>query len=84
MKLIRFTLYVEPDVVAALSWLAVMTGSPKMYLAGELLKKAVDEAVNDLMERQEQALLDLDEERSDEEPPLSFMDVDDELSQFNE
>jgi hypothetical protein len=47
-----------------------MTRTPKMYLGGELLKRAVEQAVNELQDMLDQELTDMDEARSDEEPGL--------------
>jgi hypothetical protein len=74
----RFTIYVDSDTVAALSWLSAMVRAPKMYLGGELLKRAVEQAVNELHDKLEQELLDMDEERTDQVPEIPFEMLDDE------
>jgi hypothetical protein len=49
-----------------------------MYLGGELLKRAVEQAVNELQDMLDQELTDMDEERCDMEPDLYDAMLDDE------
>jgi predicted transcriptional regulator len=77
-KIYRFTIYADDDTIAALSWLAAMTRTPKMYLGGELLKRSVEQAVNELQDMLDQELTDMDEARSDAEPDLYDAMLDDE------